>query len=277
MPWLALTLEVDADAADAFSDALLEAGARSVWQESAEKQSCTLATLLDIGAEPASLLSVAAKRAGLKKTPRFAAARLEDEDWVRRSQAQFAPIAIGERLWIGPSWSDPPRSTAAAVVRLDPGLAFGTGSHPSTRLVLNFLEKTIRGGERLLDYGCGSGILAIAAAKLGASHVDAVDIDPDAVRAAAANAAANGVPISAVVPEELAPTEYDLVVSNILAQPLIVLAPLLAGRTRRGGQLALSGILETQAAEVAAAYRPFFDAQITQTEDGWALVAGRRR
>jgi ribosomal protein L11 methyltransferase len=276
MPWLALTLEVDAARADALSDALLEAGALSVWQESTEKQNCRLAMLLDIDAEPVRIVSAAAESVGLEKTPQFSATRLEDEDWVRRSQAQFAPIAIGERLWVGPSWSEPPRS-AAAVVRLDPGLAFGTGSHPSTKLVLNFLERNIRGGERFLDYGCGSGILAIAAAKLGASHVDAVDIDPDAVCAAAANAAANGVPMRTVVPEDLAPTEYDLVVSNILAQPLILLAPLLAQRTRRGGRVALSGILETQAAEVAAAYLPFFDAQIAQTEDGWALVAGLRR
>jgi ribosomal protein L11 methyltransferase len=276
MPWLALTLEVDADDADALSDALLEAGARSVWQEATEKQHCRLALLLDIQAEPASVLSAAAALAGLEKTPRFSAARLEDDDWVRRSQAQFTPITIGGRLWIGPSWSEPP-GFAAAVVRLDPGLAFGTGSHPSTRLVLNFLEKNIRGAERLLDYGCGSGILAIAAAKLGAAHVDAVDIDPDAVRAAAANAAANGVPMRTAIPEELAPSEYDLVVSNILAQPLILLAPLLAQRTRRGGRIALSGILETQGAEVAAAYSPFFDAQIVQSEDGWALVAGWRR
>ncbi|HEX9396307.1 MAG TPA: 50S ribosomal protein L11 methyltransferase [Burkholderiales bacterium] len=276
MPWLALMLEVDTAAADALSDALLVAGARSVWQESTEIQNCRLAMLLDIDAEPVSVLSAAAESAGLGKTPRFSAARLEDEDWVRRSQAEFAPIAIGERLWVGPSWSEQPSSVAAAII-LDPGIAFGTGSHPSTKLILNFLEKNIRGGERVLDYGCGSGILAIAAAKLGASHVDAVDIDPDAVRTAAANAAANGVLMRSAVPEELALIEYDLVVSNILAQPLILLAPLLAGRTRRGGWIALSGILETQAAEVADAYLPFFDAQIAQTEEGWALVAGLRR
>ena len=237
--------------------------------------------LLDIDAEPIGVLSAAAASAGLKTTPQFSITRLEDEDWVRRSQKQFAPIAVGERLWIAPSWQQPPATAdlkgARAVVRLDPGLAFGTGSHPSTKLVLSFLEKNIRGGERFLDYGCGSGILAIAAAKLGASHVDAVDIDPDAVRTAAANAAANDVPMRTAVPEELAPALYDMVVSNILAQPLILLAPLLAERTRRGGYVALSGILDTQAAEVAAAYLPFFDAQVAQTEEGWALVVGRRR
>ncbi len=276
MPWLALTLEVDAARADALSDALLEAGARSVWQEWTDERRCRLALLLDADAEPRRVLAAAAELAGLEQAPRFSATRLEDEDWVRRSQAQFAPIAIGERLWVGPSWCEPPTSSRA-VVRLDPGLAFGTGSHPSTKLVLGFLEKTIRGGERLLDYGCGSGILAIAAAKLGASHVDAVDIDLDAVHATAANAAANGVPVHTVVPEDLAPAEYDLVVSNILAQPLILLAPLLAQRARRGGRIALSGILATQADEVAAAYVPFFEAQVGEIDDGWALVAGARR
>jgi ribosomal protein L11 methyltransferase len=276
MPWLALTLEVDAARVDALSDALLEAGARSVWQESTEQQSCRLALLLDLDAHPDSILAAAAERAGLEQAPRFSIARLEDDDWVRRSQAQFVPIAIGERLWVGPSWTEPPAS-GRAVVRLDPGLAFGTGSHPSTKLVLGFLEKTIRGGERLLDYGCGSGILAIAAAKLGASHVDAVDIDTDAVHATAANAAANRVPVHTCVPEDLVPAEYDLVVSNILAQPLILLAPLLAQRTWRGGRIALSGILAIQATEVAAAYLPFFDAQVGEMQDGWALVVGTRR
>jgi ribosomal protein L11 methyltransferase len=276
MPWLALTLEVDTARADALSDALLEAGARSVWQEWTDERRCRLAMLLDADAEPRSILAAAAELAGLEQAPRFSATRLEDEDWVRRSQAQFAPITIGERLWVGPSWCEPPLS-GRAVVRLDPGLAFGTGSHPSTKLVLGFLEKNIRGGERLLDYGCGSGILAIAAAKLGATHVDAVDIDVDAVHATAANAAANGVPVHTVVPEDLAPAEYDLVVSNILAQPLILLAPLLAQRARHGGRIALSGILATQADEVAAAYLPFFEAQVSEIDDGWALVAGARR
>jgi ribosomal protein L11 methyltransferase len=276
MPWLALTLEVDAARVDALSDALLEAGARSVWQESTEKQNCRLAMLLEADAHAGDILAAAAEIAGLEEVPRFSMTRLEDEDWVRRSQAQFSPIEIGERLWIGPSWCKPPDS-GAAVVRLDPGLAFGTGSHPSTKLILSFLEKNIRGGERLLDYGCGSGILAIAAAKLGASHVDAVDIDIDAVHATVANAAANGVPVHTAAPEDLAPSEYDLVVSNILAQPLILLAPLLAQRTRRGGRIALSGILATQADEVVAAYMPFFDAQVGGVEDGWSMVAGARR
>jgi ribosomal protein L11 methyltransferase len=159
-------------------------------------------------------------------------------------------------------------------VSIDPGLAFGTGTHPSTKLVLAYLERTIRGGERVLDYGCGSGILAIAAAKLGAAHVDGVDVDPQAVETAAANASANGVALNATLPDALAAAEYDLVVSNILAQPLIVLAPLLAARGRR---IALSGILEQQADEVMHAYRPWYDIELAANEEPWVLLAGARR
>jgi ribosomal protein L11 methyltransferase len=210
------------------------------------------------------------------ETPPYTIETVEDEDWVRRSQAQFAPIAIGERLWVGPSWCEPPASRAA-IVRLDPGLAFGTGTHPSTRLALAFLERRLRGGERVLDYGCGSGILAIAAAKLGASRVDAVDVDPQALETAADNARANGAPVGVAAPEELAPALYDMVVSNILAQPLILLAPLLAGRTRAGGLVALSGILDSQAPEVAGGVRAALRDAPRAVQEGWALVEGRRR
>jgi ribosomal protein L11 methyltransferase len=165
----------------------------------------------------------------------------------------------------------------AAVVRLDPGLAFGTGSHPSTRLVLAFLEAEVHGGESVLDYGCGSGILAIAAAKLGAVLVDGVDVDPEALDTAAANARANGVRLRLALPGEPLRSEYDIVVANILAQPLILLAPLLAARTAAAGRIALSGILAEQAAEVAAAYDPFFACSASRALDGWALVEGRRR
>jgi ribosomal protein L11 methyltransferase len=191
---------------------------------------------------------------------------------VRASQAQFEPVAIGERLWIGPSWHEP--AAARIAVRVDPGLAFGTGSHPSTKLVLRFLEETITGGERVLDYGCGSGILAIAAAKLGAAHVDAIDLDPHAVATTQANAAANGVRLRAMLPDALGAADYYVVVANILAQPLIVLAPLLAQCGRR---IALSGILEAQAEEVARAYEPWSDLKLGACEEGWALLVGVRR
>jgi ribosomal protein L11 methyltransferase len=275
MAWLSLMLDVDTGAAEALSDALLDGGAYSVAFDGVEAARCRMIALIDSHADADALLARAAAIAQLTATPDFKVARIDDEDWVRRSQAQFAPVRIGERLWVGPSWQEPPR--AGAVVRLDPGLAFGTGSHPSTRLVLEFLEQHVGGGERVLDYGCGSGILAIAAAKLGAAQVDAVDVDAEAVRTAADNARANDVTLRAAVPDALAPALYDLVVSNILAQPLIVLAPLLAARTASCGRIALSGILQNQVAEVANAYVPFFDTHSTRTEDGWALIEGTRR
>ena len=222
MPWLSLTLQVDAAAAEALSDALLQVGAHSVSFEGIEAPHWRLNALVDVHADAGAMIAEAAVIAKLPRAPHFLAARIDDEDWVRRSQAQFAPVTIGERLWVGPSWHEPPASVQATV-RLDPGLAFGTGSHPSTRLVLSFLERHVRNGERVLDYGCGSGILAIAAAKLGAGHVDAVDVDAEAVQTTLDNARANHVTLRAAAPEVLEPAVYDLVVSNILAQPLIVL------------------------------------------------------
>jgi ribosomal protein L11 methyltransferase len=204
--------------------------------------------------------------------PHFSTREIADEDWVRKTQAQFAPIEIGTRLWVGPTWHRAPAGRAA--VQLDPGLAFGTGTHPTTRLVLAYLDSRVRGGERVLDYGCGSGILAIAAAKLGAQTVDAVDLDPEAVETTRVNAAANAVAVNAALPDALAAAHYDIAVSNILAQPLIVLAPLLAQRAER---LALAGVLEAQAAEVSAAYRPWLDLRVTGREDGWVLLSGARR
>ena len=275
MPWLALTLEVDADAAEAMSEALLEAGAQSVGVENVDSPRPTLNALLSLKEDAPRLVGDAARAAGLAAAPGFRTSELADEDWVRKTQAQFAPIEVGARLWVGPSWHEPPAGRRA--VRIDPGLAFGTGTHPTTRLVLNFLEKQIKGAERVLDYGCGSGILAIAAAKLGAARVDGVDVDPQAVETALANARCNGIELRAALPEALPPALYDIVVSNILAQPLVLLAPLLAARTARGGQVALAGILESQAAEVAAAYCTWYDMRTDEAQEGWTLVAGVRR
>jgi ribosomal protein L11 methyltransferase len=276
MAFLSLMLDVDAEAAEALSDALLDAGAYSVSLDDVEAARRRMSALVGLHADAGALLARAAALARLATTPDFRVARIDDEDWVRRSQAQFAPVRIGKRLWVGPSWKEPP-PRIDAVVRLDPGLAFGTGSHPSTRLALRFLEQHVRGGERVLDYGCGSGVLAIAAAKLGAAQVDAVDVDAEAVQTAAANARTNDVTVRVAAPDALAPALYDLVVSNILAQPLILLAPLLASRTAAGGRIALSGILENQAAEVTDAYAAFFDAPSARIEDGWALIEGMRR
>lgn len=280
MPWLSLTLEVDAGAAELVSEALLEAGAQSVSIEHPDAPRCTLHALAAIDAEPRALVLQASRLAGLAEPPHFSAARLEDEDWVRRTQAQFPAMVIDGRLWIVPTWQERPSTAArpdAVLVRLDPGLAFGTGSHASTRLALTFLLRTMRGGERVLDYGCGSGILGIAAAKLGASRVDAVDIDPDSVHTATENAVLNSVVLRTGLPDELEPALYDLVVSNILAQPLIMLAPLLASRTAIGGHIALSGILDSQAEEVAAAYAGLFDTRIGFSDEGWSLIEGTRR
>ena len=198
-----------------------------------------------------------------------------EQDWVRATQAQFGPIRIAEDFWIVPSWSRAPQPDALNL-RLDPGLAFGTGSHPTTALCLEWMRAHIRGGESLLDYGCGSGILAIAGARLGAAHVVGTDIDPQAIRASAENARANGVTAIFVLPDALAPGSFDLVVANILANPLTLLAPALAQRVRRGGRIALSGILEPQAEEVAAAYARWFNIGIWQTRDGWVLLVGER-
>jgi ribosomal protein L11 methyltransferase len=267
MSWLALTLHVERSAAEAFSDALLEAGAQSVALEPAG----TMVAIVSMADDTNAMLAEAAAATGIA-APEAVIEWLDEQDWVRASQAQFAPLAIGERLWIGPSWHAPPAGRIA--VRIDPGLAFGTGSHPSTKLVLGFLERTMAGGERVLDYGCGSGILAIAAAKLGAAHVDAVDLDPEALETARANALANGVALNPMLPDTLPAADYDIVVSNILAQPLIVLAPLLAQRGRR---IALSGILDAQASEVAQAYAPWVDIALTASDEGWALLAGSRK
>ena len=270
MPWLALSLAVGAEQAEALSEALLEAGAQSVWLEPQGR----LHALLPEHSEAGATLGRAAAAAGIP-VPAFETRAVPDEDWVRATQAQFAPQCIAGRLWIVPSWHEAPRD--GVVLRLDPGLAFGTGSHPSTRLALAWLAGADLAGARVLDYGCGSGILAIAAAKLGAARVDAVDVDADALAVAADNARVNATSVGTFAPEGLPAGDYDIVVANILAQPLLVLEPLLAARTRRGGRIALAGILDAQADELTRAYGAHFDARVAAREEGWSLVAGRRR
>jgi ribosomal protein L11 methyltransferase len=275
--WLSITLELDAPQADALSDALMEAGAESVALEPVLDHAgrTRITALAAARTDPAALVSAAARAAALA-APAFSVARVADEDWVRRSQAQFGPIRVSDALWIVPSWHSPPDPSALAV-QLDPGLAFGTGSHASTRLVLQYLEINVRAGSRVLDYGCGSGILAIVAAKLGAGEIAAVDIDPQALEATDSNARQNRVALQVSAPDSLPPGTYDLIVANILAGPLIALEPLLASRTRPGGRIALSGILDSQAADVVAAYARDFDAAVAATDEGWALVEGLRR
>jgi ribosomal protein L11 methyltransferase len=271
----ALRLEVDPAAADALSDALLDVGAQSVTIESPDGPRATLSALFAESSDPESALRLALAGCGQPADVAFTVQAVANEDWVRSSQAQFMPLEL-ERLWIGANWHTPPVGEKS-VVRIDPGLAFGTGSHPTTKLVLRFLERAIRGGERVLDYGAGSGVLAIAAAKLGASHVSAVDTDPQAVAVTRENAEANHVAINVSLPEALAPGRYDVIVANILAQPLIDLAPALVERAEQGARLALAGILDSQAADVAAVYATWFDVDVAEREEGWALLAGVRR
>lgn len=197
-----------------------------------------------------------------------------DEDWVRVTQAQFAPVPVTPKFWIVPSWHAVP-AAAERVIRLDPGLAFGTGTHPTTRMCLRWIATQARAWPRVLDYGCGSGILAIGAALHGAREIDAVDIDTAAVEATRANALANGVTLRAGLPDVAAGT-YDLVLANILAQPLKLLAPLLAGHLADGAPLVLAGILERQADEIRAAYAPWCDLSVSDSEDGWILMTAQR-
>jgi len=199
-----------------------------------------------------------------------------EQDWVRLTQSQFSPVEITSDFWIVPTWHEPP-AQARVVIRLDPGLAFGTGTHPTTRMCLRWIAQH-EGNlalSRVLDYGCGSGILAVGAAKFGATDIDAVDIDTAAVDATGLNAQANGVALRAGLPE-LATGTYQTVLANILATPLKVLAPLLWSRVAEGGHLVLAGILERQADELKAAYAPYCALTVADQEDGWILMTSKR-
>jgi ribosomal protein L11 methyltransferase len=199
--------------------------------------------------------------------------KVEDQDWVRLTQSQFAPVDITPDFWIVPTWHEPP-AQARHIIRLDPGLAFGTGTHPTTRMCLRWIATHALQGQRVLDYGCGSGILAIGAAKFGASRIDAVDIDEAAVTSTQLNAEANAVSLNAGLPP-LAQGSYQTVLANILATPLKVLAPLLCAHVQAGGHLVLAGILERQAQELQAAYAPWIALEVADTQDGWILMTGR--
>jgi ribosomal protein L11 methyltransferase len=193
-----------------------------------------------------------------------------EQDWVRLTQSQFAPVEITPEFWIVPTWHEPP-VLAVQVIRLDPGLAFGTGTHPTTRMCLKWTAHQKSALGRVLDYGCGSGILAIGAAKFGAVDIDAVDIDTAAVQSTLANADANHVQLNAGLPDK-ASGQYQTVLANILATPLKVLAPLLCGHVAKGGSLVLAGILARQADELKAAYAPWCALHVADTEDGWILM-----
>ncbi len=199
---------------------------------------------------------------------------LEDQDWVRLTQSQFAPVEVTSDFWIVPTWHEPP-DQARHIIRLDPGLAFGTGTHPTTRMCLRWIAQHDVQGQRVLDYGCGSGILAIGAAKYGATTIDAVDIDEAAVTSTELNAQANDVQLQAGLPDK-AQGQYQTVLANILATPLKVLAPLLCSHVTPGGHLVLAGILERQAEELKAAYAPWVALEVADAQEGWILMTAKK-
>jgi len=288
--WLQLTLAGQGQDAERLEDALLQAGALAV-------------TLTDGGDQPVlepepgttplwSYLQVTGLFAGdtdmtqvqaalsqtLGQLPEWRLARLAERDWVRAWMDDFQPMRFGERLWVCPRHQTPPLPDAV-IVSLDPGLAFGTGTHPTTALCLRWLDCALLTGKNVLDYGCGSGILAIAAAKLGALRVWAVDTDPQALHASAQNAAANAVAerIELHLPVALPAVTVDILLANILAGPLCELAARLAGHVKTGGWLVLSGILAAQVDAVKTAYVPWFEFQTTWQQDEWSLLAAVRK
>jgi len=293
MGWQNVSFLTDASHAEPMCDVLLEAGALSASIEDADAGTVDerpqfgepgsvnspgwthsrVVALFEPDADVAALLAQASAAIGLAGVPAWTVEEVAEQNWVQLTQSQFDPIRVSERLWIVPSWHETPDPAAVNLI-LDPGMAFGTGSHPTTRLCLEWLEINVSPSCRLLDYGCGSGILAIAAARLGAGGVAGVDIDPQAVEAARANAERNGV--TALFADSAQPVagEYDLVVANILSNPLRVLAPAICAHVRSGGRLALSGILREQADEIIAIYAQWLPMQVADVREDWVCLAG---
>lgn len=281
--------------AETFSDALMDCGALSTAIEDAFAgtdneqpifgepgmpeqqlwQQSKIVALFDEQADVASIIAQAAQSINLPQ-PEYTIETLEEQDWVRLTQSQFDPIKISDRLWITPTWHESPDSNAINL-RLDPGLAFGTGSHPTTHLCLQWLDNNLKGGESVLDYGCGSGILTIAALKVGAGSATGVDIDPQAIRASNDNAVQNDVQAAFYLPDGLPEGQFDVVVANILANPLRMLGEMLAARTKTGGRIVLSGILAEQIDEMSGIYSQWFDLAPAITDNGWACLSGVRR
>jgi ribosomal protein L11 methyltransferase len=295
MSWQSLSFSVPREHADEFGDALMELGAISVNIDDAcegthdEKpifgepgadaglwNECRLTALFSPGSDVKNIFSQAANSLEVA-VPAFELGVLQDEDWVQRNRDQFQPIRISDRVWIVPTWHTAPREDAINI-SLDPGAAFGTGSHPTTRLCLQWLEANLNPESKsvILDYGSGSGILAIAAMKLGASAAFGVDIDPIAVDAAKYNATQNNVTVRFVDGQSTLSILADILVANILANPLRVLAPLLAAHTRPGGSLVLAGILDPQADEIIRIYAEWFQLRVWGSDEGWACIAGKR-
>ncbi len=291
----------DAQCAEAWSDALLQAGALSVGLEDADARSESEQPVYAEAADPALLLwprnrlrvllgpgqsvdqvmALAARRLEREPAVIGPVRRIAAQDWVRTSREQFAPLRIG-RLWVVPTWIEPP-DPSALNLRLDPGMAFGTGAHPSTRLCLQWLQDNLPPGARVLDYGCGSGILAIAAAKLGAAQVVGVDIDPVALKAAHDNSRRNDVRADYTAPNLLSAVSpsgrFDVVIANILANPLVLLAPVLLGHLAETGVIVLAGVLARQCDALVGAYGaadPRLQLSVWASDSDWVCLAGRR-
>ena len=294
--FVALRFDAAAADADAWGDALLDVGAQSIDVADPHAGTVDESPLYDeLGVDapglwPVSRITALFPRASvLERALRSLAATgrtlpphetypVADQDWVRATQNQFGPIRIADRMWIVPSWCEPV-DRAAINLTLDPGLAFGTGSHPTTRLCLRWLVRELAAGESVLDYGCGSGILAIAACRLGAGRVVGTDIDPQALSASVGNAERNRAAATFVSVERIADEArwFDVVVANILANPLRMLAPALAARVKAGGRIVLSGILAAQADPLIGVYRRWFNIGVFDRDDGWVALSGTRR
>jgi ribosomal protein L11 methyltransferase len=294
MAWQRVELVVAGGRAQALADALEEAGALATELTDADAGTpdeqaifgepgsdskpwprTRLSALFNIGFPARSALGKAVAAAAAEVLEPAAIERIEDADWVALTQRQFEPLQVGRELWIVPTWHRPPHPEAINVT-LDPGAAFGTGSHPTTRLCIGWLEDQVQDRDEVLDYGCGSGILSICALKLGAARAVGVDIDPLAVEAARYNAGQNGVPLQVFDAEHAPEMQATVTVANILANPLRMLAPVIATHTRPHGRIALSGILEEQAAAVIEAYAPWARLEVTRHDSGWVLVTGVR-
>lgn len=295
MPWQSLEITAGEDVAESISDALMELGALSVSIEDADAETDAekpifgepgeappgmwrhnvVSALFDADADIDRVMVSLSEATGLRNLG-YTVQAVEEQDWVRATQSQFDPIRIRDDLWIVPSWHDAPNPDALNIV-LDPGLAFGTGSHPTTHLCLAWLADNLQGGESVLDYGCGSGILAIAAKLRGAGETLGVDIDPQAMVASRFNAENNGADVRFFLPDEMPSVVADVVIANILASPLKVLAPALASHCKPGGRIALSGILREQAEEVSAIYGEWFEMNPPQPLENWVLLTGRKK
>ena len=295
MSWLEIMVEVAESHAENYADALMELGALSVSVEDADfgtdaerplfgepgmepKQTAwersRLVARTPIEMDHAALVEQAAIACNMP-TPAYQTRAVADQDWVRLTQSQFEPMKIGDNIWVVPSWHSAPNPDAI-VLELDPGLAFGTGSHPTTRLCMEWLEQHPPVNKTVMDYGCGSGILAIVAKKLGAGVVEGIDIDPQAVIAADFNAERNHCDIAFSLPNKVSTQQYEVVVANILSNPLKLMAPMLAAKVAKNGFLVLSGVLERQAQEVAAAYAPYLAMTVWQEREGWVALHGQR-